>query len=86
MRAEDKYREIRVKICKLFHNNYDAFGYRKIYILFKREGITLFQKVIRRIMQEEGLIVKVHRRRKYNSYKGEISPHGKQSYQQELPC
>ena len=74
MRAEDKYREIRVKICKLFHNNYDAFGYRKIYILLKREGITLSEKVIRRIMQEEGLIVKVHRRRKYNSYKGEISP------------
>ena len=74
MRAEDKYREIRVKICELFHNNYDTFGYRKIYILLKREGITLLEKVVRRIMQVEGLIVKVHRRRKYNSYKGEISP------------
>ena len=74
MRAEDKYCDLRTKICKLFHDNYDAFGYRKIYVLLKREGITLSEKVVRRIMREEGLIVKVHRRRKYNSYKGEISP------------
>ena len=72
--AEDKYRDIRIKICALFRNNYGAFGYRKIYVLLKREGITLSEKVVRRIMREEGLIVKVHRRRKYNSYKGEISP------------
>ena len=72
--AEEKYREVRIKICELFHNNYDAFGYRKIYALLKREGITLSEKVVRRIMQEERLIVKVHHRRKYNSYKGEISP------------
>lgn len=72
--AEDKYRDIRIKICELFRSNYGAFGYRKIYILLKREGITLSEKVVRRIMREEGLIVKVHRRRKYNSYKGEISP------------
>ena len=72
--AEDKYRDIRIKICELFRNNYDAFGYRKIYALLKREGTTLSEKVVRRIMREEGLVVKVHRRRKYNSYKGEISP------------
>ena len=32
------------------------------------------EKVVRRIMQEEGLIVFQKRRRKYSSYKGEISP------------
>lgn len=74
MHAEDKYREIRVKICEFFHDNYDAFGYRKIHALLRREGTILSEKVIRRIMREEGLVVKVHRRRKYNSYKGEISP------------
>ena len=74
IQAEDKYRDIRIKICELFRNNYDAFGYRKIYALLKREGITLSEKVVRRIMRDEGLIVKVHRRRKYNSYKGELSP------------
>ena len=74
MRTEDKYRDVRLRICELFHSNYDAFGYRKIYALLKHEGTTLSEKIVRRIMQEEGLVVKVHRRRKYNSYKGEISP------------
>ena len=74
MRAEDKYHNVRLKICELFYNNYGVFGYRKIYTLLKHEGITLSEKVVRRIMHEEGLVVKVHRRRKYNSYKGEISP------------
>ena len=74
MHAEDKYCDARIKICEIFHDNYDVFGYRKIYTLLKREGITLSEKVIRRIMREERLVVKVHRRRKYNSYKGEISP------------
>lgn len=37
MRSKDKYRDVRLKIRELFHNNYDAFGYRKIYTLLKRE-------------------------------------------------
>ncbi len=65
---------MRSRITDLFHENYDAFGYRRIYILLRREGIVLSEKVVRRIMKQEGLIVKPHRRKKYNSYKGEITP------------
>lgn len=74
MRVKDKYCTVRKRICTLFHDNYDAFGYRKIYTLLKKEGIILSEKVIRRIMREEQLIVKKRRHRKYNSYKGEITP------------
>ena len=51
-----------------------ADKYRKIYTLLKRDGITLSEKVVRCITQEEGLIVEVRRHKKYNTYKGEISP------------
>jgi len=74
LKSEDKYINLRLRIIYLFHSNYNAFGYRKIHMLLKREGITTSEKVIRRIMKQEGLIVKVRKRRKYNSYKGEISP------------
>ena len=74
LKSEDKYINLRLRIIDLFHSNYNAFGYRKIHMLLKREGITTSEKVIRRIMKQEGLIVKVRKRRKYNSYKGEISP------------
>ena len=74
MRAEDKYLEIRKRIVQLFHMNRNVFGYRKIHMLLHNEGITVSEKVIRRIMKQEQLIVKQKRTKKYNSYKGEITP------------
>lgn len=73
-RQEDKYNSIRRKITELFHENAGRYGYRRIHGLLKREGITLSEKVVRRLMQEECLEVKAKRRRKYSSYQGEISP------------
>lgn len=74
LRRQDKYHDLRQKVRKLFHDNRDAFGYRRIHILLKKENITISEKVIRRIMHQEGLIVKQKHKRKYNSYKGEITP------------
>jgi transposase InsO family protein/transposase-like protein len=71
---EDKYIEVRKRILELFNENKGRYGYRRIYGLLKRENITVSEKVIRRIMQEENLIVITKKRRKYSSYKGEITP------------
>lgn len=72
--AEDKYLELRKKIIQLFHDNRNVFGYRKIHTLLRKIGIIVSEKVVRRIMKQESLIVKQRRRQKYNSYKGEITP------------
>ena len=40
----------------------------------KSEKITISEEVIRRIMQEDKLIVSNIKRKRYNSYKGEITP------------
>ena len=40
----------------------------------KDEGRTLSEKVIRRVMRENGLAAYRPRKRKYSSYRGEISP------------
>ena len=74
IKREDKYKAIRERIIKLFHENRDCYGYRRIHGQLKKEGIVISEKIIRRIMKEEGLIVKSIARGKYNSYKGEISP------------
>lgn len=71
---EDKYSSIRRRVTELFRENAERYGYRRIYGLLKREGTTLSEKVVRRIMREEGLEVKTKKRRKYSSYQGEISP------------
>lgn len=70
----DKYSDIRTRIRQLFWENKQRYGYRRIYGLLKREGCTVSEKVVRRIMREERLAVLCKRRRKYNSYQGEISP------------
>lgn len=72
--SEDKYGELRLRITELFHKNRDVYGYRRLHALLKREGTVISEKVIRRIMKEEGLSVKRRKRHKYNSYKGEITP------------
>ena len=74
LHAVDKYLALRKHIIELFHQNRDIYGYRKIYSLLCNEGKTLSEKVVRRIMKEECLCVKTKRKRKYNSYKGEITP------------
>lgn len=71
--TEDKYLELRKKIIQLFHNNRDIFGYRKIHMLLRNEGTIVSEKVVRRIMKQEALIVKQRHKHKYNSYKGEIT-------------
>ena len=74
LKKEDKYTLLRVRVIELFTENKGRYGYRRIHALLKRENIIVSEKVIRRIMKEEQLVVKIKRTRKYNSYQGEISP------------
>ena len=74
LRREDKYRWLRVEIVRTFKNNKKRYGYRRIYGELRKIGIEVSEKVVRRIMKEEHLEVKTRKAKKYNSYKGEISP------------
>ena len=73
-RKKDKYSGIRKKISVLFRENNGRYGYRRIHALLSREGHAISEKVVRRIMAEDGLVVRNTNKRKYNSYQGEISP------------
>jgi len=74
LKQKDKYSDLRIKVKSLFTDNKSRYGYRRIHALLKRDGIIVSEKIIRRIMTEEHLIVKVKKTGKYNSYKGEITP------------
>lgn len=73
LKAEDKYKELRIHIIKLFRDHRSVYGYRRIHALLKKEGHIVSEKVVRQIMKQEGLTVKIAKKRKYNSYQGEIS-------------
>ena len=69
----DKYAKVRNTIVTIFDKSGNTYGYRRVHAMLKRNSITLSEKVIRRIMKEERLIIKKVRIRKYCSYMGEIS-------------
>lgn len=73
--APEKYEGAREQIRKTFTESYESYGYRRIYECVKKDdGSNYSEKVIRRLMAEENLAVKQSKRRKYNSYQGEITP------------
>jgi putative transposase len=70
----DKYAALRTNVKKIFTENQSRYGYRRVYAIIRNNGTIISEKVIRRIMKEEQLIVPFKRKRRYSSYKGEISP------------
>ncbi len=70
----DKYTELRIKVKNIFIENYNAYGYRRIHTEVKKSEKIISEKVIRKIMQEEHLAVFIVKKKKYNSYQGEITP------------
>ena len=74
MRREDKYSYVRQRIVSIFAHVQKRYGYRRIHCLLKNESIIVSEKVVRRIMREESLVVPSARMKKYSSYVGEVSP------------
>lgn len=70
----DKYTDLRLRIREIFYDNRSCYGYRRLYMSLKKEGTTVSEKIVRRIMREESLEVISVKCKKYSSYQGEISP------------
>lgn len=70
----EKHKEDCHVITSIFRNNKERYGYRRIKVALNLERYILSEKVIRRIMRENGMLVKDRSAGKYCSYKGEISP------------
>lgn len=71
--SEGKYEAITKIISQLFHENDSRYGYRRIHALLKKQNTILSEKIIRRIMKENHLVVKIKKAKKYSSYMGEIT-------------
>ncbi len=67
----DKYAGLRAEVAGAFADSKGRYGYRRIKAVLKT-GVS--EKVVRRIMAEEGLSAHVPKRRRYSSYEGETTP------------
>lgn len=71
---EDKYLPVRRAMVDIFESNHRCYGSRRLAASLTRHSIAISEKVVRRLMKQEALIVPKPRRRRYSSYLGEISP------------
>ena len=67
----DKYAGLGTEVAGAFADSKGRYGYRRIKAVLKT-GVS--EKVVRRIMAEEGLVAHVPKRRRYSSYEGETTP------------
>lgn len=67
----DKYAGLGTEVAGAFADSKGRYGYRRIKAVLKT-GVS--EKVVRRIMAEEGLVAHVPKRRRYGSYEGETTP------------
>ena len=77
IKAGDKYAGLRERIRVLFEKGGRVWGYRAIHAMLRRDGadpLAVSEKVVRRIMGEEGLRpVYLRKPKAWSSYKGELS-------------
>jgi putative transposase len=71
---DSKYATIKEQIIHIFETNHSCYGYRRIYESLRTEGISISEKVVRRLMAEAGVKVFFKRKKKFQAYQGEISP------------
>jgi putative transposase len=74
MQRPERYQEARTDVGRIFEENRRVYGYRRIHLMLRRIGTVISEKVIRRIMAEEQLVVISKRRRRYSAYLKKITP------------
>ena len=65
MKQPNKYCALREMIVRIFQDSRETYGYRRVNAVLHRDSIVVSEKVVRRIMKEEGLKVFMVKKRKY---------------------
>ena len=85
-RAKDRHAQLRADIRRIFDGAGGRRSYRYVHNELREGGAVVSEKVVRRLMAEEGCrVAYLKRRRRYSSYRGEISD-APQPSGARLPC
>ena len=67
----DRLAGLRELVREAFGASGGRYGYRRVHAELSRRGVRVSEKVVRRVMREEGLVAARPRCRRYSSYAGE---------------
>ncbi|KFI45672.1 IS3 family transposase [Bifidobacterium bohemicum] len=71
----DEYNRLRPLVRAAFDDSNERYGSRRIHAMLKRDGVRVSEKVVRRVMKQDGLKARSSRKGlHYSSYPGECSP------------
>jgi len=70
----DPYIKLRTQILEIFETSRQTYGYRRIWVTLRSNGVKISEKIVRQLMTEAGLHVVKKKRRRFSSYRGEITP------------
>lgn len=76
VRQQDKYEQVKVQISKVYHVHKGRFGYRRITLRLKRDGMLINHKTVFRLMGEMKLksLIRIKKYRSYRGQLGKIAP------------
>jgi putative transposase len=70
LKRPDKYLVAKGEVARIFHRQKGRYGYRRITIDLRTNGVTLNHKTVASLMKQQGLKCMV-REKKYHSYRGQ---------------
>jgi putative transposase len=68
----DPLTELKAAIREAFEAAHGRYGHRRVHTVLTKQGWQVAKKTVLTLMRELGLICKVRRRRRYNSFQGEV--------------
>ena len=72
----DKHALLRNRIIAIYHKHKGRYGYRRIVLELRNEGLTVNHKTVEKLMRQSGLksLVRVKKYRSYRGSAGKIAP------------
>jgi putative transposase len=71
LQAPDPQEALKTTVTKIFKKNHGRYGHRRIHTELAKQGWTVAKKSVLKLMRVLGLVCKVRRKKRYNSYQGE---------------
>jgi putative transposase len=70
LQTPDPQEAIKAAVTEIFNKNHGRYGHRRIHTEMVKHGWTPAKKTVLKLMRSLGLVCKVRRKRRYNSYQG----------------
>jgi len=71
LQVPDPLEALKAALTDIFTANHGRYGHRRIHTKLRKQGWTVAKKTVLKLMRSLGLVCKVRRKKRYNSYHGE---------------